>query len=214
MRPFGIRHLIRQPAGLAAIAAIGTAPGMRVADVALAAVGDAQRAVDEEFQRGAGLRPDRRDLLQRQFTRQHQLRQADILQKACLLRRADVGLRAGVQLDRRQVEFQQAHVLDDQRIDASVVHLPDQFARRFQLVVAQDGVERGEDARVEPMRVFHQPGDVGHAVVGAAARTERRSADIHRICAMIDRFDADVGIARRSEKFELMVLHAAIIARD
>jgi hypothetical protein len=32
-----------------------------------------------------------------------------------------VGLRAGVQLDRRQVHFEQAHVLDDQRIGAGFV---------------------------------------------------------------------------------------------
>jgi hypothetical protein len=76
-------------------------------------------------------------------------REAHVLQEARLLGRADVGLGAGVQLDRRQVQLQQAHVLHDQRVGAGVVELPGQLARALQLVVAQDGVERDEDAALK-----------------------------------------------------------------
>jgi hypothetical protein len=41
-----------------------------------------------------------------------------------------------------------------------------------------------------------------------AARPERGSADVDGIGAMLDGLDADVGIACRGEKFELMGLHA------
>jgi hypothetical protein len=87
-----------------------------------------------------------------ELARQHHLREAHVLQEARLGRRADVGLRAGVQLDGGQVELEQAHVLHDQRVGTGVPQLPGQLARRLELVVAQDGVERDEDARASGAR--------------------------------------------------------------
>ncbi|MNM58261.1 hypothetical protein D3C81_694870 [compost metagenome] len=52
-----------QPAELGTFAAVRAAPGAGVADVALAAVGDAQGAVDKEFQLHLGLGADGTDLL-------------------------------------------------------------------------------------------------------------------------------------------------------
>jgi hypothetical protein len=165
--------------------------------------------VDEEFQ--GGFRPgggaDGGDLFKVELARKHDLRQAYILQKAGFFRRADVGLGAGVQLDRRQVELQQAHVLQDQRVDAGVVQLPDLLARRFEFVVGEDGVEGDEHARVVAVRVFGQPRDVGDFVGCRRARAERRPADIHRIGAVVDGFDADIGVTRGGEQFELMGVH-------
>jgi hypothetical protein len=60
------------------------------------------------------------------LARQHDLRKAHVLQEARLFGVADVGLGAGVELDRGQVEFQQAHVLDDQGVGAGFVELADQ----------------------------------------------------------------------------------------
>jgi hypothetical protein len=100
-----------------------------MADEALAAEGHAQRAMHEEFERTGRWRRDVADLVDRQFARQHDLREADVLQEARLGGIADVGLRAGVQLDRRQIHFQQAHVLHDQRIDAGVVQPVNRAAR-------------------------------------------------------------------------------------
>ncbi len=207
----GVCHLVGQAAGLAAVAAVGAAAGVGVADVALAAVGHAQRAVDEELDVGAPRRihwpqrlVDGGDLLQRQFARQHDLRQAHVLQKARFLGRADVGLGAGVQLDGRQVDFQQAHVLDDQRVGTGVVHLPGHLARGLQLVVAQDGVQGDEDAAVEAVRVLHQALDVADVVARTGARAKGRAADVDGIGAVVDGFDADVGIARGREQFELV----------
>jgi len=108
---------------------------------------------------------------------------------------------AGVQLNRRQVQFQQPHVLDDERIHTCVVQLADELAGRFQFVVAQDGVDRHKNAAVEAVRVFDQPGNVLHRVVGTAARPEAGAADVHRIGAVVDGLDADVGGAGRGEQF-------------
>ena len=140
---------VGQAAGLRAFAAVGAAPGVGMADVALAREGDAQRAMDEEFEHrrravrriaSADFQADCLDLRQREFARQYQLRKADIGKKLCLLRPADVALRRGMQLDRRQVEFEQAHVLQDQRIDAGIVGLPGDAPRLLEFVVAKNGV--------------------------------------------------------------------------
>ncbi len=80
--------------------------------------------MDEELQRGVlHRRGDHADLVERQFAGEHDLREADVLQEARLFRGADVGLGAGVQLQRGQVELEQAHVLHDQRVDPGLVQL-------------------------------------------------------------------------------------------
>ena len=207
--PFHVGHLVRQTAGLRAVATVGAAPGVRVADVTLATVGDAQRAVNKELQRGLGPCGGTNcgNLAEIELARQHDLTQAHVLQEAGLLRGADVGLGAGVQLDRWQVEFQQTHVLDDQRIDTGVVELPDLLPRRFQFVVAQNRVERDEHARVEAVRVPHQSRNVGHLVGGRGTRAERGTADVNGVGAVVDGFDADIGVARGREQFKLMGFH-------
>jgi hypothetical protein len=203
-----VLDLVGQAAGLRAVAAVGAAPGVRMADEALAAVGHARRAVDEELERAAlGVEPgmDGLDLRQREFARQHDLREARVLQESGLLQRADVGLGAGVQLDRRQVDLQQAHVLHDQHVGAGVVHVPGHAPRGLEFVIAQDGVERDEDARAEAVRMAAQPLDVPDAVAGRCPRAEARPADVDGVGAMVDGLDADLGIARGCQEFELMV---------
>jgi hypothetical protein len=118
------------------------------------------------------------------------------------LRRADVGLGRGMQLDRRQVKLQQAHVLHDQRIRPGLVHLPGQAARRLDFVVVENRVEGDEDPGVEAVRVGRQALDVGHRVAGVVARAEGRPADIHGVGAMPDRLDGDFGIPRGGEEFK------------
>ena len=133
------------------------------------------------------------DFLYRQFARQHQLREADIGQEARLLRRADVALRGGVQVERRKIEFQQSHVLHDQRIHADVVAVMREFARCFQFVIVQDGVECDENFRVETVGEVHQFGDVFNRIARLVARAEQRPADIDGIRAVQDGFAADGG---------------------
>ena len=198
-----VGHRVGQAAFLAAAAAVGAAAGVGMADETLAAVGHAQGAVHEELQRGPlYLLADGNDLLQVQLAGQHHLREADVLQKARLLGRADVGLGAGVQLHGRQVQLQQAHVLHDQGIDTGVVQLPGLPAGALQLVVTQDGVHRDEDARIEAVGMLHQPRDVFDGVGRLVARAEARAADVDGVGAMVDGLDADVGIAGGGEQFE------------
>jgi len=193
---------VGQAAGLGAFAAVGAAPGVGVADVALAAVGHAQCAVDEEFQGGVGTGGDPADLLQAQLARQDDLREADVAQETCLLQGADVGLGAGMQLDGWQVELQQAHVLHDQGIGARVVELPGQASRLLQFIVAQDGVEGDEDLGEIAVGMRGQACDVADVVAGTGPSAEGRAADIHRVGAVIDRLDAEIGVLGGSEQFD------------
>ena len=137
------------------------------------------------------------------------------MQKTRFLGRADVGLRAGMQLDGRQVQFQQAHVLNDQRVGAGVVDLPGHVARALQLIVAQDGVERDEDAAAKAVRVFDQAIQVADVVARRGACAKGRAADVDGIGAVVNGRDADVGVAGGGQQFKLVGQkgHGAALSR-
>ncbi len=108
-------------------------------------------------------------------------------------------------LDGRQVHFHDAHVLDDQRVDADLVQPVDQRARGFQLVVVEDGVERDEHPRMEQMGEFHQPGDILDAVLGIVPRAETRPPDVHGIGAMQDGLLRDGDVPCGTQQFEVVL---------
>ena len=216
----GIHHLIGQATCLAAIAPVGAAPCVRVADVALATVRNAQRTMHKKFEYGGLCRLATGDgmgcgqriahlgyLGQGQLTGQYQLAHACILQKTGFGGCADVALRAGMQLDGGQVQLQQTHVLNDEGIHSCVVQLPHQFTGGLQLIVAQDGVDGDKNAAVKAVSVFHQPGNVAHAVVRTGPCPEPRSTDVNRIGPVVDGFHANVGSAGGGEQFELVGEH-------
>jgi hypothetical protein len=118
------------------------------------------------------LRGNLNNFVEAAFARQNDLREADIFEEFHLGRVADVGLRAGVQLDRRQVQFEQAHVLDDQRIGAGFVELPGQLPAVFEFVVVQDGIQRDEDLGPVAVGEIAQALDFGDIVAGAVAGAE------------------------------------------
>ena len=100
--PEAVLHRVRQATFLRTVAAVGTPAGVRMANETLAAVGHAQRAMDEELQfRLLHFRGDGADLLQGEFARQYQLREPCVLQEPGLFGRANVSLGAGMQLDGR-----------------------------------------------------------------------------------------------------------------
>ncbi len=202
-----IRHLIGQTAGLVAVATVGAAACVGVADEALAGIGHAQRTVHKEFDGGAGRvggGAHGGNLLQVQLARNHDLGQARILQKPRFFGGADIGLGGGVQLDGGQVQLQQAHVLDDQRVGPCVVDLPGHVARALQFIVAQDGVERDEDAAAKTVGMPDEPLQVADVIACRGACAKGRAADVDSICAMVDGFNADIGVAGRGQEFELV----------
>ena len=199
-----VRERVWQAARLRAVAAVGAAARIRVRNVALAGKRHAQCAVHKIFERGVGGGVDVADLIDGQFAREHQLREAGVAEEFRLLFRADVALGAGVQLNRRQVHFHQAQVLHDQRIDAGLVQLPDLLARTFQFRVVQDGVERNENARMVAMRELHQRRDILDRVAGVMAGAKGGTADIDSIGAVEDGLPADFGGFGGRQQFELV----------
>ena len=204
--PEAVLHRVGQAAFLRAVAAVGAAAGVRMANEALAAVGHAQRTVDEELEfRFLHFRGDGADLLQGEFACQYQLREPGILQEPRLLWGANVGLGAGMQLDGRQVQFQQAHVLNNQGIHAGFVELPGLAPRRFQFVIPQDGVHRHEDAGPEAMGVLSQARNFCYRVARLVAGAHGRAANVDGVRAMVDSLDADIGISGGGEQFQVRV---------
>ncbi|MNP31768.1 hypothetical protein D3C76_1249080 [compost metagenome] len=195
---------VRQAAGLGAVTAVGAAAGLRVGNIALAGKRHAQRAVDEELDRSLGFVGNGADFLQVQLAGQYQLRKTGLVEELRPLQGADVGLGAGVQLDRRDVQFHHAQVLDDQRIDAGVVQLMDQLACRLQLIVVQDRIDRGEHPGVVAMGELHQRGDIAHLVAGVVARAETRATEVNGIGAMQDRLTGDGHVTGGAEQFQVM----------
>ena len=107
-----------------------------------------------------------------------------------------------MQLDRRQIEFEQAHVLHDQRVGTGFVDLPDETPRFFQFLVLEDRVQRNQYARVVAMGESRQSLDIADRVAGVGARAKGRATDVDRVGTVDDGFDAEIGVFRRGEQFE------------
>jgi len=107
-----------------------------------------------------------------------------------------------VELDRRQVELQQAHVLDDEGVGAGVVAFPGDAAGGLQFLVLEDGVEGYQYPGVVAVGEFAEAGDVGHAVARIGPGAEGRAADIDGVGAVDDGFHAEVGILGGGEEFK------------
>ncbi len=198
---FSIRLLQRtgQPAELGTFAAVGAAAGASVADIALAAVGDAERPVDKKLQLHMGLGANGTDLRKRQLTRQHHLGEAHILQELHLLRGAVVCLGTGMERDGREIERQQPHVLHDKCIGPRFINLVGQAPGLLQLAVMQQGIEGNEDLGTETVGMTHQRFDILYAVARRAAGAKGGSAHVDGIGAVIDGFNAIGKVLGRSQ---------------
>ena len=195
-----------QSTELGALAAIRAAPGAGVADVALAAVGDAQGAVDEELQLHARGGAYLADLRKGELAGQHHLGEAHVLQKLYLFRGAVVGLGAGVQRDGGQIERQQPHVLHDQRIGPCLVDLMGQAPGLLQLVVVQQGIEGDEDLGAEAVGMARQRLDVLEAVACCAAGTEGGAPHVDGVGAVVDGLDAIGKVLGRGQQLQAVVM--------
>ena len=195
-----------QPTELGTLAAVGAAAGPSVADVALTAVGDAERTVDEELQLHIGGRTDLADLCKGQLARQHHLGEAHILQKLHLLRGAVISLGTGMQRNGGQIERQQPHVLHDQRIGPRFVDLVGQPPGLLQLVIVQQGVEGNEDLGAEAVGMARQRFDILYAVACRAAGTKGGAAHVDGVGTVIDGFDAVGEVLGRSQQLQPVVV--------
>lgn len=66
----------------------------------------------------------------------------------------------------------------------------------------QDGIERDKDLGAIAVGKIAQAFDIGDIVAGAVACTKSRAADIDSIGAVLDGFNAEIGVLGRREEFE------------
>ena len=199
---------IRQAASLRAVAPVGATSGLGVRNVALPGIGHAQRAMNKEFNGSVGMVINSFDLTEIQFTRQHDLAEAGVGEKFRFFHAADITLGAGVQLNRRQIQLHDPHILHNQRVNARLIKIGNQPLRRLQLIIMQNGVQRDKDFGAIAMGKRHQTGDVAQAVAGIVTSAKVRPTDINGVGAVEDRFASDTGVAGRTKKFKTMIVQA------
>ncbi len=115
--------LVGEPAGLGAFAPVGRPAAERLAGQALAGVGDAEGAVDEDLDGKVGVVADPGDLAEGQLAGQDHPRAAELLREPDALGAGDRHLGRGVDLQvgrDRPDQPGQANVLDDHGVDSGL----------------------------------------------------------------------------------------------
>ena len=113
-----------------------------------------------------------------------------------------------MQLNRRQIQLHDPHILHNQRVNARLIKIGNQPLRRLQLIIMQNGVQRDKDFGAIAMGKRHQTGDVAQAVAGIVTSAKVRPTDINGVGAVEDRFASDTGVAGRTKKFKTMIVQA------
>jgi len=199
----GVEEVVGGAAGLRAGTPIAAAAGEILAEVALAAVADAEGSVDKGFELDGGVAAEVLHLLERGFAGQDDATEANAFEELDALEGEIVGLGAGVEFDGREVALQQAEVLDDGGIDSGFVELMEEAHGIVYLIVEQECVDGGEDACMVDVGVAGQTLDVGEGVAGGFAGTESWGTDVDGVGAVVDGFAALVKVFGGGEKFEL-----------
>ena len=103
-----------------------------------------------------------------------------------------------MQFNGRNIQLQNAHILNDQGINAGLVEIGNQTLCRLQLIIMKNGVQGHEHFRPETVGERHQFSNIAQAVAGVMAGTEARAANVDGICAMKDRFTGNGGVTGRA----------------
>ncbi|MNY71263.1 hypothetical protein D3C86_2095650 [compost metagenome] len=77
--------------------------------------------MNEKFNGGVCRLVNIADLIQIQLARQHYLGETNVRQEFRFFDGTNIALGAGMQFNRRNIQFEHAHVLNDQGIDAGLV---------------------------------------------------------------------------------------------
>ncbi|OQB92401.1 MAG: hypothetical protein BWX86_01839 [Verrucomicrobia bacterium ADurb.Bin122] len=186
-------ELVRQAAGLGALAAVGGAAAERLAREALAGVGHAEGAVHEDLQRerrgGLG-RLDGGEVGEGVFAGEHDELRAELAGKLHAGGAGDRHLRGGVDREigrERADEAGDADVLHDGGIDSGGDDGAQVALGVGEFVGEDEGVEGDVAAHAALVEERHEPGQVGEReVVGAHAGVEALEAEVDGIGAVFD----------------------------
>jgi hypothetical protein len=208
-----VLQVIERTTGLDAGAAVGAAAGQMLRQVALAAVADAQGAMDKDFQFGIDSVPDGADLLQREFPLQDETAVTQALGETGLFRRADGALGGGVKDHSLGGQPRHGRVLDNQGVHPGILQSLQQTPGLRNLLLIDQGIERHINTNAETVRVLAEPADVLHRVAGRLPGPEGRAGDIDGIGPAVDGGNADIGRTGRGEEFEISPLRLRLHSR-
>ena len=110
-----------------------------------------------------------------------------------------------MQLDRRQVDLQQPHVLHDQRIGSGIPDIPGDAAGFLKFAVVQDGIQRHQHAGVVAVGVCAERRDLADLVAGVGTRAEGRAADVDGVGSVVDGLDAELPGLGGGEQFQRLL---------
>ena len=111
-----------------------------------------------------------------------------------------------------QVQAQQPKVLDDERIHADAVQLMNESFNLHQLIVIDECVDRRIDAASKLVSVIAGPAHVIQRVARIGTRAMMRRTHVHRISAMVDGGNGNVGVTcGRQQLYEGRLLHKAVL---
>lgn len=77
-----------------------------------------------------------------------------------------------MQLNRRDIQFQNAHILNDQGVNAGLIEIGNKTLRGLKLIIMKNGVQGHEHLRPETVGERYQLGNVAQAVAGVMTGTE------------------------------------------
>ena len=193
-------QVIAQAAHLGALSTVGTAAFHHLAHLATTAVAHAQGTMHKGLDGHLHALADAAHLVKTQLTGKHQLRETHRLEKARLLGRAQVALRACMQGNGRQVKPQDAHILHNDGIDANVIKVGNETLHLLEFMVIDQRVDGSIDAGVELVGKVDGPRHLVEGIAGRGPCPKSRSTHIHGIGAMADRLDGDASITRRCQE--------------
>ena len=196
-------QFVGHPAGLRAFSAVGAALAEALARETLPAVCDAERTVDEGFERQH--RVKFLQLAQAQLTGQHCADDAEFLGKRHAFRRSNRHLRARVdrQIGNRFAgKPDQSDILHNQRIDARTAAIAQHPLRRIQLACEHERVERDIRLHAMPVAELHHIHEfIVAEIIRPQPGIESRQAKVNRIRAIGHCGAQAIPAARRREQF-------------
>ena len=181
------RAAVRDAAAVGAAAAVAAAALRHRGVEAEAGDGVAESPVDEDFDLGAALADDARDLVERALAGEDDAGEAEPGERADALDGMRGELRRGVELERGEAaagEARDAEVLDDERVGGELLEVGEGVEDLGALAVERERVERDVDlARArQGAGVGDQGAEAVEAeVLGVGARGEARKARVDRV---------------------------------
>ena len=200
-------HLIGHATGLGALAAVGAAAAEGFGGEALAGVGDAEGAMDEDFEGEFGMVVglEAFELAEGEFAGENGLVDVEAFGEFESLRGSDGHLGGGVEAEAGGDlfdEFGEAEVLDDDGVDAGVFEVAELGFGVGEFGGEDEGVEGDVAFDAVGVEEGHQAGEIFFGeVVGAQAGVEAGHAEVDSVGTVGDSGAGAVPVAGGGEEF-------------